>query len=118
MRKHSTVALVAALVMMATVVVVPAASAGGETSDTVNTESMGAGANPNIATGSFRSNETWKRFHGAWVRSLGYVSGGRVGVSGGGTVIAGPHKYGLTSTLSLGDAIQLWVRYLSDQSSG
>ncbi len=34
MRKHSTVALVAALVMMATVVVVPAAFAGGATSDT------------------------------------------------------------------------------------
>ncbi len=41
MRKHSTVALVAALVMMATVVVVPAAFAGGATRDTVNTAANG-----------------------------------------------------------------------------
>ena len=41
MRKHSTVALVAALAMMATVVVAPAAFAEGASRDTVNTAANG-----------------------------------------------------------------------------
>ena len=41
MRKHSIVALVAALAMMATVVVAPAAFAGGANRDTVNTAANG-----------------------------------------------------------------------------
>ena len=41
MRKHSKLALLAALVMVATVLVVPAALAGGATRDTVNTAANG-----------------------------------------------------------------------------